>query len=135
MNFRDKIRAHEAASKVLRRKGSSKAEKSKRGSALTQTNFTKRHYLKPVPKPVKLAEVRSKPNADVISQLEYCLSDAKKGLLVEIDLCARMSTGEIYSTYAGRAADMFKMYGIMMDRAQRYRERKIPKDEDWEEAT
>lgn len=81
-------------------------------------------------KPVNLSIVRNRPDQGIVETLELALERAKKGELVEFDICARMSDGYTYSAYSGDYDNPLTMYGIMHDRAESYRERNIPKNED-----
>lgn len=79
-------------------------------------------------KPTELSAVPIEPNLDIIDLLESLMEDAKAGRLVEVALFGRYEAGQIVSAEAGSRDDVFSMFGVMMDKALRYRDRNIIDD-------
>lgn len=71
--------------------------------------------------PDKYAECKR----EVVEGLEELLARAKKGELVEIEVAARMGNGLVLNHCSGAKDDVYRMAGILFDRAVGYRNEHI----------
>ena len=74
---------------------------------------------------VDLKPVKNEPDPDVVHYLKECLKDAEEGKLLEFTLVGRYESGQTLNCNAGKADNIYTMFGRLMDMALSYRERNI----------